>query len=378
MTDHRLPTLSLTQSLAKSLTPTTRLRTSSTALDEALDGGIPRGQITEVCGPPGSGKTTLGMQVAVGAVRAGGEVVWMVAGQPPPLTRLLDLISTSASSSDDDDEEPEAILRRIHMLHTPTLPSILSTFLHPLSSSASFPPPNTSLIIIDDLSTPVATSFPTGVDDPPHTPPPDAPHPKPKPGDKPESTPQKRARILASLGAGMARVAATQNTAILILSHMTSRIIRTPLSTSRGAVLVPYLGESWTGSLGVRITLFRNDIPTKLLTPAPTAAGMGDEDVGVGVRHAFISRSPSIVNSTQNKTVVFRITDSGLADLPLMECTGEVLDAAAAANTLKRKRERQMTEEGDYGWVEDEGCSQVLEGIEEEILATQREEAGDD
>ncbi|ODQ51532.1 hypothetical protein SAICODRAFT_26628 [Saitoella complicata NRRL Y-17804] len=297
--------------------------------------------------------------------------MFIVAGQPPPLTRLLAIVTASASSA--DDEEPESILRKIHILHTPTLPNILSTFLHPQTHfSTSFPPPNTSLIIIDDLSTPVSTSFPTGIDDPPHAPPPDAPHPKPR-GEKPETMPMKRARILASLGAGMARIAATQNTAILIISHMTSRIIRAPLSTTRGAVLVPYLGESWTGSLGVRITLFRNDIPTKLLTPAPTAAGMGDEDVGIGVRHAFISRSPSNGNSTQNKTIVFRITDSGLADLPLI-ASSEDLDQAAAASTLKRKR--QMTEEGDYGWVEEEeeGCSQVLEGVEEEIMATQRKE----
>ncbi len=45
----------------------TSIITFCRALDDLLDGGIAVGELTELAGPPGSGKTTLGMQLAVNA-----------------------------------------------------------------------------------------------------------------------------------------------------------------------------------------------------------------------------------------------------------------------------------------------------------------------
>ncbi|RYO75488.1 hypothetical protein DL766_009387 [Monosporascus sp. MC13-8B] len=39
-------------------------------------GGFQRGQVIEIWGPPGSGKTALGMQLAVNALRTGAKVIW--------------------------------------------------------------------------------------------------------------------------------------------------------------------------------------------------------------------------------------------------------------------------------------------------------------
>jgi recombination protein RecA len=59
-------------------TPPAVIPTGSLALDHALGvGGVPRGRITEVYGPEGSGKTTLALSVLANAQRAGGTAVFV-------------------------------------------------------------------------------------------------------------------------------------------------------------------------------------------------------------------------------------------------------------------------------------------------------------
>ena len=58
MDSHRLQTVSLSQALSQQAAPSARLSTGSPALDAALGGGgLLRGQLAELCGPPGAGKT---------------------------------------------------------------------------------------------------------------------------------------------------------------------------------------------------------------------------------------------------------------------------------------------------------------------------------
>lgn len=52
-------------------------------LDDILGGGLPRGALTLVVGPPGSGKTTLAAQMAVAAVRAGRRALILTAFSEP-------------------------------------------------------------------------------------------------------------------------------------------------------------------------------------------------------------------------------------------------------------------------------------------------------
>lgn len=52
--------------------PLTRLRTGIEALDVLLDGGLPRGRLVELFGPPGSGKTTLALRLCAAVHRQGG------------------------------------------------------------------------------------------------------------------------------------------------------------------------------------------------------------------------------------------------------------------------------------------------------------------
>ncbi len=54
-----------------------RLPTGLPALDAFLGGGLPRGQITEVCGGPSSGKATLALAACLQAIAAGGAAAWI-------------------------------------------------------------------------------------------------------------------------------------------------------------------------------------------------------------------------------------------------------------------------------------------------------------
>src|SRR5436309_2417080 len=57
--------------------PIRRLPTGLAALDEALDGGVPRGRVTELVGPPSAGRTGLACAIAAHATRNGETIAWI-------------------------------------------------------------------------------------------------------------------------------------------------------------------------------------------------------------------------------------------------------------------------------------------------------------
>jgi len=57
--------------------PVPRLPTGISALDALLDGGLPRGSLTEIVGPPCSGRTALACALTAAATGAGEAVVWV-------------------------------------------------------------------------------------------------------------------------------------------------------------------------------------------------------------------------------------------------------------------------------------------------------------
>ena len=54
-----------------------RLPTGLDALDAALGGGLPRGRVTELAGPPSTGRTGLACAVAAAATGAGETIAWI-------------------------------------------------------------------------------------------------------------------------------------------------------------------------------------------------------------------------------------------------------------------------------------------------------------
>lgn len=75
-------------------------RTGVPYLDDILAGGIPRGSLVIIVGPPGSGKTTLANQVAFTAARAGRRAV-VVTALSEPSSKLLAHLRTFDFYDDD-------------------------------------------------------------------------------------------------------------------------------------------------------------------------------------------------------------------------------------------------------------------------------------
>ena len=57
--------------------PSGPLATGFEALDRSLGGGLPRGRIVEIFGPPASGKTSLALHIAGSLQRAGSTAAWI-------------------------------------------------------------------------------------------------------------------------------------------------------------------------------------------------------------------------------------------------------------------------------------------------------------
>src|SRR5213593_4315800 len=54
-----------------------RLSTGLAVLDEALGGGLPRGRVSELAGPPSTGRTGLACAIVAAATRAGETIAWV-------------------------------------------------------------------------------------------------------------------------------------------------------------------------------------------------------------------------------------------------------------------------------------------------------------
>jgi circadian clock protein KaiC len=78
-------------------------------LDLILGGGLIRGTLAIIVGPPGSGKTTLAVQMAVAAARAGRQVLILTA-LSEPTSKLLAHLRVH------DFYDPEAIGDRVNIL----------------------------------------------------------------------------------------------------------------------------------------------------------------------------------------------------------------------------------------------------------------------
>ncbi|KAF5540274.1 DNA repair rhp55 [Fusarium mexicanum] len=105
---HRLPTVSASQALDElDNGASTHVSTGIEDLDRSLianiaadsqdttKGGVQRGQVTEIWGPPGAGKTALGLQLTANALCDGDAVVWVV------ISSLSALVNSALPKSHD-------------------------------------------------------------------------------------------------------------------------------------------------------------------------------------------------------------------------------------------------------------------------------------
>jgi hypothetical protein len=301
---HRLPTISGIEALRNATVKAQGIRTSLPSLDPTLllagfstaTPGVQRGYVTEVYGPPGVGKTTFGLQVAVNALCSSNDeshVLWVDTGSPLVEERLLELMkgyhhpaapppasknaaSPSASPPGPDSLDCvgsllEAKFSRVEVL---ALPRLLTLFLHP---TRSFLSPKTCLIVVDDLSNLLLGSFsrnPKVLSHAASAAPPTAVREKLE-----RRAVGRRFRIIEALAAAMSKMAALSNVAVLVLTNAA-----VSLRSGQRAMLKPALSsQAWDTAVHTRIMLYR-DFPDD--EQQAEILGLG----GAGLRYADVQR----------------------------------------------------------------------------------------
>jgi recombination protein RecA len=95
------------------------LSTGFQSLDRAT-GGLPRGRVTELFGPPGSGKTTIALQIVASLQRSGGAAAWLDADgafDPVYATRLGVTVERMPVARPGSAEQAFEIARQLAMSH---------------------------------------------------------------------------------------------------------------------------------------------------------------------------------------------------------------------------------------------------------------------
>ncbi|KAK0102950.1 hypothetical protein ONS95_000856 [Cadophora gregata] len=369
---HRMPTVSAAQALQDLKTSPTRcISTGLELLDcmlqnrelvfsdlEALPGGISRGKVTEIYGPPGVGKTALGMQLAASVLHAGEGVVWIDASHLISGSRFSQILTSHDSHQPAPATSPHSnpatltsLLSNFTHFSTPSLAHLLAFLTQP---TTLHPPPNTSLIVIDSFSTLIANAFPRSVDSTGTSRKPGAPNPS-----------ARKFPILQHLISSLSKLATTRNIAIVVTSQCVTK-----MRPGAGAVLVPAVNATaWEQGLGCRVELMRD-------------WGWEDEEGGMvdGVRLVRVLKAEGVaVGGT--KLVGFAIRDTGLhsLSLPLIVLPTQSLPqkhqqsfttntntphTAPIQNTLPQKRKLSATDleipdsdaedDEDYGWAEED------------------------
>ncbi|PMD47267.1 P-loop containing nucleoside triphosphate hydrolase protein [Hyaloscypha variabilis F] len=361
---HRMPTVSAAQALQDlKSSPTRCISTGLSLLDaflqnrevvssdvEAQYGGVSRGKVTEVYGPPGVGKTALGMQFAASALHVGEGVIWVDASHPLSGLRLFQILTsfkpTIPQPSDQEARPLPELLENFTHFSTPTLAHLIALLSHP---TQNFPPQNTSLIIIDSFSTLISNVFPKTIDSTSIPRKPGAPNPS-----------ARKFPILQYLITNLQKLAETRNIAIVVFSQCVTK-----MRPGAGAVLDPAIKTTaWEQGLGCRVALFRD-------------WGWEDEEghPADDVRLAQVIKAEGIaVPEGRARLVGFSIADNGLTPLILPTSPGIIsphvtapfpsTTATPTLPLLPQKRKLSATDleipdsEGeddeDYGWAEED------------------------
>ncbi|KAF2787981.1 P-loop containing nucleoside triphosphate hydrolase protein [Melanomma pulvis-pyrius CBS 109.77] len=367
-TSHRLPTVSASQALHN--LHARGSRTVSTGLSQlnkflspqclsghVIAGGLMRGKVTEVFGPSGSGKTAFGIQAAVGALREGQRVVWADAACAPlvpqrlndvlfairdPHSQQLPSPRCMTAVSPPPVLSPDELQSHFHHYTAPTLAHLLALFVHPPSS---FPPRNTSLIVIDSLSTLFDNAYPRNSDDRTS---------RPK-TDQTRWAAGRKFTVMNELISTLARVAAMHDIALLLTSQSITRI-----RGSSRAVLVPAIsGAEWENGISTRLVLFRDWVPGQ--------GKWSDADADRLRKARFIGVVKANGVSLAEEGGVGNVVPFALESTGLFDMNISAVDIAvpAVGPPLARPPKRRFTEIDDdedenpdsdelYGWVDDD------------------------
>lgn len=194
------------------------------------------------------------MQLACNALHQGHHVVWIDTGAPIPGPRFKDMVSSYGIPAGHEPPSSPPIERSMHDLlenmthfHVPSLAHLLALFLHP---TPAFPPANTALIIVDNVSAPFATAFPRSSDvkggslDPARR-------------SKLQWAANRKWAVAGDLAAAMVKMAALRSVAVVAISQVATSLKGVGKAVLKSAIA----GTAWEAAVHNRIVLWRDFAP---------------------------------------------------------------------------------------------------------------------
>ncbi|GAB1316643.1 DNA repair protein RAD51 homolog 3 [Madurella fahalii] len=241
---HRLPTVSAAEALQDlERNEGSHISTGLAALDASLSleldgahrGGIQKGHVTEVWGPPGAGKTALGIQLTAKCLAEGQGVVWVEGFHRMPIERLHSVAGTGKDAGLDQ-------LDAFTHYTCPSLPHLIALLCRP---TAACIPQETSLVVVDTLSALVNHAFPKL---------PETRAAADAKGLRGPSSTARRHQVLQYIASSLQKLAATRDVAVVVLTQCATK-----MQAERGATLIPAINANvWEQGVSTRLVLFRD------------------------------------------------------------------------------------------------------------------------
>ncbi|KAH7275381.1 hypothetical protein MRS44_006409 [Fusarium solani] len=337
---NRLPTVSASQALDElGGDASNHVSTGLEDLDHALagtvsvdsqdstpKGGVHRGQVTEIWGPPGTGKTALGLQLASNALRDGNAVVWVDCFQAIPRNRLKAVINTIKDDQGDSDVEAhdvEGDAGRFLHYSCLTLPHFVALISRPTAKAI---PANSSLVVISSLSALVNSALPKSHDGKAIS--------KSAKGPSPST---KRLQALQSIMNALHKLAATRNCAVVILSQCATK-----MHSERGATLTAAVNATvWEQGVSTRLVVFRDWVWQEGKLASVFLAGLQKVDGKAS-------------QETVENVVAFKVELDGVAQIPY-----EAIQSLELARHKRKLGETELEvpdseDDEDYGWADED------------------------
>ncbi|CEJ84868.1 hypothetical protein VHEMI03600 [[Torrubiella] hemipterigena] len=255
---HRLPPIDASQALEQledeksqpistGITKLDKILLDTAPFNPASLGGIQRGQVTEVWGPPGSGRTALGIQLTANALKDGQGVAWIDCFQKlqsQRLAKVLHHINNNPKSETNQNEDGNSIapkLGKFSHYSCFTLAHFMALVSKPASKAFD---PDVSLIVISSVSALINSALPRS-------------HEPRTSGTKNSGGPSvnaKRLQAIQFIITSLQKLAATKKCTVVILSQCATK-----MQADRSAALIPAINTAlWEQGTATKIVLFRN------------------------------------------------------------------------------------------------------------------------
>jgi len=277
-----------------------KIFTLSKALDSILGGGISLGSITEIIGPPGMGKTQIGIQLSVNVQQLKekfngleGEAIYidtegsLVPERVEQVAQgfLADVMWTSSNNKNNNNKLNETMTSEL-----PTIEKLLSkiyfyrihNYIEQLAIVNILPNflkehRNIRLIVIDSIAFHFRTGF--------------------------SSNMAARSRLLMTMAKQLSEIASNFQVAIVAMNQVTTRI--EPNKTTH---LVPALGDSWAHSCANRVFLSVNRDGRSRIARLIKSSSMRDQSCEFQItKNGIRDVITSSCNSSNGKDIIVGI-----------------------------------------------------------------------